>query len=254
MLLDDQAKKYRALDVWFNTPQGRCVAQAFMAELMQVKGHLTGNRLIQLGSCGDNQWLSSLKFKQKWLVSPCVVPQKSTLIGSLTMLPIERNSIDCVIAPLSLEAFTQAKNPIDEIDRVLKPMGYVVFFGINPLSFWGASLFWRRLNCFGGATATLTSSLSLKRIMLLRGYVQCALSGFYYIPPVESGFLIKKLEFLNVMGKMVSPFPAGFYCFIVQKYQCVSPSLRFPLTEAEYLVQQKSSLQPSSQWIHDELT
>ena len=181
------------------------------------------------------------------------MPEKSSLIGSLTMLPIERDSIDCVIAPLSLEAFTQGKNPIDEIDRVLKPMGHVIFLGINPISFWGVSLLLRRLNCFGQSSTTLTSALTLKRIMLPRGYVQCALSSFYYIPPVTSEFLIEKLEFLNEMGKMISPFPAGFYCFIAQKYQYIAPSLRMPLTESKFLVQQKSSLQASTKWIHDEV-
>ena len=132
MLLDEQAHKYRTLDAWFKTPQGSRVAHAFADELMQVSGQFNGERLIQLGSCGDNIWLQTLKFRHKWLVSPCVLPQKTSLISSLTMLPVERDSIDCVIAPLTIEAFARGKNPIDEIDRVLKPMGYAVFFGINP--------------------------------------------------------------------------------------------------------------------------
>ena len=250
MLLDEQAHKYRTLDAWFKTPQGSRVAHAFADELMQVSGQFNGERLIQLGSCGDNIWLQTLKFRHKWLVSPCVLPQKTSLISSLTMLPVERDSIDCVIAPLTIEAFARGKNPIDEIDRVLKPMGYAVFFGINPCSFWGAALRWRRLGCFGQASVTLSSSFAIKHAMLQRGYRQCALTSFYYIPPVSNEFLIRKLEFFNEMGKMIWPFPAAFYCFIVQKYQHCSPSLLVDEVGNALLIRQNSTISAVSQWMH----
>lgn len=233
MLLDEQINKYRALDEWFQIPQGQRVAQAFNTELMEIGEQISGEKLLQLGNCGDNLWLPALKFRHKCIISPAPVSQKTSLISSLTMLPIERDSIDCIIAPFTLEAFSGSKNPIDEIDRVLKPMGYSIFFGINPCSFWGLALRWKRLNCFGNTSSTLTSSFSLRRIMLQRGYSQCALTSFYYIPPVKSESLIHRLEFFNEMGKMVWPFPAAFYCFVVQKYQHCPPSILNELAENE---------------------
>ncbi len=227
LLLDEQAPIYHSLDEWFLQPQGHHVAKAFAAELMQIKGQFSGQNLLQLGSCGENIWLSTLKFRHKWLVSPCIVPKKTSLVSSLTLLPVDRDSIDCVIAPLTFEAFGGGKNPIDEIDRILKPMGHVIFFGINPISFWGAALRWGRLASISASPKALTSSLTVKHAMLERGYRQCALTSFYYIPPVSSESMIKKLEFFNEMGKMIWPFPAGFYCFIVQKYQPCHPSLRY---------------------------
>ncbi|HVT62817.1 MAG TPA: methyltransferase, partial [Legionellaceae bacterium] len=132
-------------------------------------------------------------------------------------LPIDRESMDCIIAPLTMEAARRDKNPLDELDRVLRPMGYLIFLGINPWSFWGASLRWGRLSCFAHASARLSSSLSVKHAMVARGYRQCFLSSFYYIPPINNEYWIHKLEFLNQMGKMVWPYPAGFYCLIMQK-------------------------------------
>ena len=87
--------------------------------------------------------------------------------------------------------------------------------------------------------------------MLHRGYTQCALTSFYYIPPVTNEFLIRKLEFLNEMGKMVWPFPAGFYCLIMQKYQPCSPSLLLDIADKGVLIQQESSLQATSKWMHE---
>jgi hypothetical protein len=251
LLLDEQAKKYRALDKWFKTPQGCRVADAFASELMQISEQLPKNgALLQLGSCGENTWLSAFQVRQTCVVSPFIIPQRASMVSSLSMLPIERDSVDCVIAPLTLEAFSGSKSPIDEIDRILKPMGYAIFFGINPFSFWGAALRWGHLDCFGPVTTILTSSLTIRRMMLIRGYRQCILSGFYYIPPVKNDFLIQKLEFFNEMGKMVSPFPAAFYCFIAQKYQHCHPSL-LAETASNRLILSKSTLQAATKWAHE---
>lgn len=250
--LDEQVSKYLAMDRWFKTPQGYRVAQAFTAELTPISEQIKGQRLLQLGNCGDNRWLSLLKFNVKWLINPCSIPQKTSAVGSLTALPIERDSIDCIIAPLTLEAFERPKSPIDEIDRVLKPLGYVIFFGVNPISFWGAALRFNYLKCFGSVSSvTLMSSMTLKHEMMHRGYRQCFFDSFYYIPPVSSPYLIDKCEFLNEMGKMIWPFPAGFYCLIMQKYQYVSPFLTSKQMEENVILARKTALQAMNQWHHD---
>lgn len=223
MVPDEQAK-YAALDEWFNTPQGMRVAQAFTAELSIVNEKLSGKRLLQLGCCGNNDWLSMLHFRQKWIVSPALDHTPVMLNASMNALPIERNSMDCVLAPLTLELFARGRSPVDEIDRILKPMGFVIFLGINPWSFWGAALRFKH-------AGTLRSSLLVKRAILSRGYRQCFLSSFYYIPPIKSEKLIHKLEFLNEMGKMMWPYPAGFYCLIAQKYDACMTPLQFEIID-----------------------
>ena len=252
MLWDEQVTTYRALNQWFLTPQGCRVAHSFMDELSHVNEQLKGENLLQLGSCGDNLWLSDLQFKNKWIATPHRVAHSSAFLSSLNALSIDRDSMDCIIAPLTMEAMGHGRDPIDEIDRVLKPMGYAILFGINPFSFWGAALGMKRLSCFGPGKAVLTSSFALTRMMIDRGYRQCALTGFYYIPPVSNDYLIQKLEFLNEMGKMIWPFPAGFYCLIVQKYQHRSPSIRFETLQECLILQEKSSLQPITKVVHDE--
>ncbi len=225
MALDEQIYKYRSLDDWFKSPQGIRVAKAFVAELEPLASQLRGDTLLQLGDCGDNLWLPLLPFQHKWVVNPSNATDNTACVSSLNSLPIDRDSIDCILAPLTMEAFSGDKNPIDEIDRVLKPMGYVIFFGFNPWSFWGLALRWRHLACFGHAAATMTSSFSVKHALISRGYRQCFHSSFYYIPPTVYEYLIRNLEFLNEVGKMVSPYPSGFYCFIAQKYQHCHPSI-----------------------------
>lgn len=225
LAFNEQASKYRSLNNWFKTPPGVWVARAFKAELSHVHDELYGERLLQIGNCGDNLWLESLRYQHKWIVNPCRSALKETCVTSLTALPLDRSSVDCIIAPLTMEAFAQDDNPIEEMDRVLKPMGYIIFFGINPWSFWGLALRSKYISCFSSDKVNLTSSFSIRRTMLYRGYRQCLHNSFYYIPPVMRESLLQKLEFFNEMGKMFWPFPAGFYCLIMQKYQICPPSL-----------------------------
>lgn len=223
-MLHAEQRKFASLDDWFLSPQGCRVAAAFTSELKAVANFLHGTRLLQLGTFADNAWLSVLSHPYKWLVSP--VPNRAvSLQATMGNLPINRHAVDCVIAPFTLEMCINNRHVMNEIDRVLAPMGYAIFFGINPWSIWGLLLRVSASHWFTHARVHLQTALTLKRIFLNRGYTQCLLSNFYYIPPFNHEKCIHKLEFLNEMGKMIWPYPASFYCLIVQKHD---PSLLTP--------------------------
>jgi len=227
--LDEQRYKYRALDDWFRTPQGHHLGEAWTVQLAQCHTCLRGDRLLQIGLCGDNLWLDSLLFNQKYVFTPCSDAPKASFVGSPQALPFHRNSMDTILAPMTCEIFGRDSHPLDEIDRVLKPMGFAVFLGINPLSLWGMAQSLYGLPGFGRASIIPTSSLLLRRALRARGYHQEAFEAFYYVPPFQDELWIKKFLFLNDMGKLVSFFPAGFYCLVMQKYQCpLSPLRRVP--------------------------
>lgn len=232
---------FAALREWFLTPQGCDVARACASELENAHLGNQGKYLLQLGDCGTNLWLDELNYRSKWLLHPNTLINKRHIIGNLNAMPFDRESIDCVIAPLTFEICGHEENPIDEIDRILKPLGHIIFFGINPWSWWGASLRWGRLSCFAHASAKFSSSLALKYAMTSRGYSQCWLSSFYYLPPIGSEFWLHKLEFLNQMSKMVWPYPAGFYCLILQKNDPCMTALPRTLRNDWHLVHMNST-------------
>lgn len=244
MLFNTQIIQFIALEEWFNTPQGLDISGFFKSELSHLKGLLYGETLLQLGVSGKNTWLQALHYSHKWQASPYPSPL-STLISSFNQLPIDRNSIDCVIVPLVMEVFDLTKSPIDEIDRILKPMGSVVFFGVNPLSLWGVNLRFMPSSCFGSIKAKPKSVLSLQRAMMHRGYFQSYFSSFYYIPPVSKKHSLDRLEILNELGKMISPCPAGFYCLIMQKHREAQTHLL--LKEGYELWERQRMYQPTCQ-------
>lgn len=223
------------MDDWFQTPQGVRAGQAFSEEIAAFHLQLRGERLLQLGHCGNNAWLAQLAYRQKRIISPCSGRLGTSVITGFNQLPLERDSIDCIISPFTFEAFSLKKHPIDELDRILKPMGYLIFWGMNPLSLWGLALKNGYLQMMGDAKIKLTSVFKVKHVLLSRGFRQCVLSTFYYIPPIKSRMLIHQLEFLNEMGKMLWLYPAGFYCLIVQKHEIIAPSLMLDPIENRYL-------------------
>lgn len=241
---DNQKTQFRALEDWFHTPQGLDVSNYFALELSHLNGLLYGEIILQLGGSGKDSWLQALHFSHKWQAT-CSPSSSSTFVSSYKQLPIDRNSVDCIIAPMVMEAFDLANSPLDEIDRILKPMGYVVFFGINPLSLWGLHLRFKRSTCFGLLRAKPKSVLSVQRAMMHRGYSQNYFSSFYYIPPVSTKKWLDRLEILNELGKMISPCPAGLYCLVMQKHQEIEPNLL--LNEDERIWKQGRILQPSCQ-------
>ncbi len=246
LAFEDQETRFRSLDDWFNSSHGIHVGESFSAELSHLKEFLHGETLVQLGHCGDNAWLKLLNYHFKWVIAPNLKPAaKDSLRTSFTQLPFARDSIDCVIAPLTLDAFTRQKNPIDEMDRILKPMGYAVFFGINPLSLWGIFLRLGRLPCFDRLSGRPMSALFVKRAMLHRGYIQHSFSSFYYIPPVTQEKWVHKLEVLNGLGKVIWPCPSAFYCLVMQKYQENQSDILLEKIEEKILPIRSIPIQPA---------
>ena len=207
------------LDDWFQTAQGKNVAEAFVLQLSAYRERFVGKNMLQLGQCGKNEWLQLFNFKNMWISSPCMPESLSSLVADPLHLPFARHSVDCIIAPLTIELSYSSDHLINEIDRVLNPMGYVVFLGVNPLSLWGLTLKFSQLSCFKKNSINLTSFFKLQHAMKARGYQQCLLKHFYFIPPLVNHKWLNRLNFLNQMGKIISPMPAGFYCMVVQKYQ-----------------------------------
>lgn len=246
MLIEQQVKQFKALNEWFEFSLGKSIADEFIKQFHPVLDYLKGETLLQLGSCSDNPWLTELQFKHKWITSPFDIKGKIDLVSSLSQIPLNRNSVDCILAPLTMEAFPNSLNLIDEIDRVLKPMGYVVFLSINPWSLWGGALKCGLVHCFADRSIKLHTPLHLNRIFLQRGYRQCSLNNFCYIPPISNKTLLKKFTFFNEVGKMLWPFPSGFYCYIAQKYEQITPSLIPELVVEDTLKSYETPFQPAA--------
>jgi len=218
------------LNKWFARPQGKHVLQTFGQELKSMDRFLYGTHMLELGLCDQFTCREFLRFPCAWVVSSSADNHQCNFIASHQALPLANSSVDCILAPFSLELCPQKKMLLDEIDRVLKPMGHVIFFGVNPWSLWGGALRISGAKFDDGTTVKACSSMYIQHHMLALSYEQIELNNCYFIPPLcfispkKEEKWMHRLEFLNEMGKMLWPCPAGFYCLVMQKYSaCITP-------------------------------
>lgn len=212
-------------NVWLTRPQGAAVSHSFGSELLSHQDQLQGNVLLQLGGAIDNSWLSSLAYHQKWVGSSKDSDALMSLKLDFQDLPFDRHSVDCVMLPLTLEQQDNHESDLlDEIDRITKSSGYLVIWGVNPWGFWGIANRLNLLGRMGFGPITCRSPMSIKRALAQRGYDVCSLNGFYFLPPVGSMRSLRMLEVLNEVGMMLWPFPASFYCLIMQKWSPIQPT------------------------------
>lgn len=219
MSINQQLLMCQSLDQWFSSPQGVWVSHAFIEVLAPFLSLFRGDLLLQTGPCGTNPWLSRFYCQHQYIATPCFTRQPNHLITSLNHLPLPQDSVDCLLVPFTLETCKQRDTFIDELDRVLKPGGYLIILGINPLSLWGAAAKTGGLSGISANSLHLHYSFSINRACLARGYQQIDMVDFGHIPPVRSKKWIDNLSFMNEIGKMLWPFPAGFYCYIAQKIE-----------------------------------
>lgn len=197
-------------------PQGMHVADACMNRLATYK-HTWPSvpSVLQLGVTGGRHWMPS---KHTTVLTPCLDYKRAQCIASPLALPLKKSSIDIILAPFLFEVFDSKADILASIESVINPMGYVVLFGFNPISLWGLALKTRRISRLS-QKLKLHNPLTIKHFLQSHGYAQIAFESFYYIPPFKRDALIRKLGFLNEMGKMMSLFPPGFYLLIMQKHQ-----------------------------------
>lgn len=232
VLIEKQIKQYRALNEWFQSPLGHLVARSFTETLKAVTADIKGDTLLQIGSCHDNPWLNKMHFNHQWVATPTPVEAKQRLECALNHIPLPRNSLDCLLAPLSLEPFSNSLTLLDEMDRVLKPMGFIIILGINPWSLWGLASKCGLLPCYNDEEIKLRTPYHLNRTFLQRGYKHYSLTNFGYFFPSNQKLWRSQVSFFDEVGKMLWPFPSGFYCYVAQKYQYIPPSLIMkPLTQ-----------------------
>lgn len=216
---------YQSLGDWLKTPLGEAVGYEFAKAVHSFENQLRGEVLIQIGGGERNPWLDHCNYKHTWIASPTALSVANEIRCSLSQLPIDRDAADAVALPLALEPHKDCQVLLDEVDRILKPMGFVIIFGINPWSLWGASVKAGVLSGFHSSNLSLHTPYGLSRLLLNKGYRQCALTHFCYLPPLKNPAYLHRLEFLNVVGSMLWPFPSGFYCMIFQKYEPAHPHL-----------------------------
>jgi SAM-dependent methyltransferase len=117
------------LAAWLQTPPGRYLLAWEQAQADAAVIDLFGYHALQLG-LPELQGLQANRMPHRWLVG-------HDLHCEFEALPFDSASLDLVLLPHALELAGDAHAVLREVDRVLRPEGRVIVFGLNPASLWG---------------------------------------------------------------------------------------------------------------------
>lgn len=232
--LDVQTSKAYAngLHHFLKSPQGQKISQMFINVLKDANIITQGHHMMQFGGSKSDLWLQTLPHQHIFHINAHASRTQKNLICEPEHLPLNRNAIDCAIMPLFLEGYDGNLCALfNELDRVLKSSGTLIIWGINPLGSWGCLKFLHLLNT-PSHKLHLHFPIALKKVLTHRGFHVEYLKGFYFLPPIQSLNTLNRLELVNEVGMMLSPFPASFYCMVLKKRDTIPKTPIFDITHS----------------------
>lgn len=117
------------LAAWLQSPPGRYLLAWEQAQVDAAVVDLFGFNALQLG-LPELDGLQANRMPHRWLVG-------RDLHCEFDALPFESASLDLVLLPHALERACDAHALLREVERVLRPEGRLIVFGLNPASLWG---------------------------------------------------------------------------------------------------------------------
>ena len=213
------ADDYAFLNRWYSSPQGLDIGVQFCQKLYPFKSILHGERAIQIGAYEKLPLLEALTYQHKWYFSPQLSDLSADFFSDFNTIPLQRHSVNAIFSPLSLNTLDASQWPLDILDYILQPMGYIIIFAINPYSLWGGALKYGLLPCLPNTAHSSMPIFKIQNALKHRGYTQLHLEHFYFLPPVSSLKWLNRLAFLNQMGHMLPLNPAAFYLLVMKKYE-----------------------------------
>ena len=145
--------------------------------------------------------------------------QSLVLTDQFEALPFESQTLDLLLLPHCLEFSADPHQLLREVERVLRPEGRVVIFGLNPFSLWGARhwltgwIFKPRLpkNVQMISLSRLRDWLKLLQIEFDRASFGC------YRPLVNSEQGLHRSSWFEALGDRFWPVCGAVYCVTAVK-------------------------------------
>lgn len=195
------------LAAWLQTPPGRHLLGWEQAQIDAAVADLFGFHALQLG-LPELDGLQANRMPHRWVVG-------RDLQCDAEALPFESASLDLVVLPHSLELAVDAHALLREVERVLRPEGRLIVFGLNPASLWSLrqtlGRFKRRGEPFLPRDGDFIGYWRLRDwLKLLNFEVEAARFGVYR-PPLRSEVWLQRWQWVDGVGSRWWPVLGAVY-------------------------------------------
>ncbi|MDX1347509.1 MAG: methyltransferase domain-containing protein [Thiomicrorhabdus chilensis] len=131
---------------WYRNPGGRLLHEQESRLLESAIANLFGYFFVQLGCTSQMDWIEFSRVSEKLIlddrIDPALVKSLSTdknephsvhwIKADLDYLPIDKESVDVMLLPHTLETVQDPYYILRQVDSMLMPEGHLVLTGFNP--------------------------------------------------------------------------------------------------------------------------
>ncbi|NQD38742.1 methyltransferase domain-containing protein [Permianibacter sp. IMCC34836] len=201
---------------WQQLPAGAELKRALEAELAEHLQCAFGYHLLSLGRYASTLDLAACPVRHHWALER----DRGHLLAQPEALPLQTDSIDVALLPLTLEFSPDPHALLREVQRVLIGDGHLLIAGFNPWSLWGA----RRL--LSGRPLPAKHApwqarfLSAGRVsdwLQLLGFEINATCHHHYLPPLRSEAWQRRWRFMDRIGQRAWTNAGAMYVIAAQK-------------------------------------
>ncbi len=221
----------RRMRAWYRKAPGTLLISKEREEVDRLLPYVFGYHILQIGSLGrERSLLNSCRIQHRLVIDADHQngPGDTGLYSHAHALPIASDSVDAVVLAHTLELERDPHQALREAERVLIPEGHVLVIGFNPWSFWGL---WRLFLKRGRKVPWCTRFVSPNRVkdwLSLLGFDITHEAGLFFRPPLPYVGVMKRLDFLEGIGKRFWPFFSGGYVILARKRVTTVTPIRLP--------------------------
>lgn len=206
------------LERWFSTPLGRELIASEQALIDDKLRTFFGYRLLQLSIGRDINLSAQSTIRHRFSMTPLSEGNRHcAAVCELDMLPLESDSVDVVLLHHVLEYSQTPHQLLREAERITVPHGYVVVVGFNPWSLLGS---WSMMARKGKKSVWQNRHLSSSRLydwLSLLDLDVVSVDYCFYRPPFKQAKLLKRLSFLERIGRKYHLPVGGCYILVAKK-------------------------------------
>jgi SAM-dependent methyltransferase len=217
-----------ARQAWLEAPLGRSLVGAEAELLAGVLDDVFGLELLQLGCWGPARaLLTASRTRRQTIIAEHAVEGEADLRARLTALPVQRDSVDAVLLPHTLEFEPDPQAVVREADRVLTGEGQLIVLGFRPFSLWGVRAAASRSG-FPPGTHQLLPETRVRDWLGLLGYEVVLTRSYLFSRPWQRRGATGARRMLR--RGLLNPLPAGAWLLKARKHvytmTLVKPRLR----------------------------
>lgn len=217
---DAAGNVWQGLRRWYSTILGRRLEKQEQALLDEVLCDLFGYHLLHVGHPGQMGYLRNSRVRHRMVMDVCGEAGgegNAYFCGAPHALPVRGDSLDVIVLPHILEFSEHPHEVLREVDRTLVPEGHVVILGFNPASIWNL---WRRGAGWRGRLPWCGHFIRISRLrdwLSLLGFEVVATRYYFYRPPLQNEGLLRRLRFIERVGRRLWPILGGGYVLVARK-------------------------------------